>query len=117
MLTAISSSNQGSTDPSEPVKITLDQAKPELTITKPADGFKTNQTAVTIEGKVTDLHLSEVTINGQKVNVTEDGSYSCACYSKMEKMNLRSLQRTVLETKLAKESLFTPSLLHLQSQI
>ncbi|USK33343.1 S8 family serine peptidase [Bacillus sp. F19] len=76
VLTAISSSNQGSTDPSEPVKITLDQAKPELTITKPADGFKTNQKAVTIEGKVTDLHLSEVTINGQKVNVTEDGSYS-----------------------------------------
>ncbi|QED50155.1 S8 family serine peptidase [Cytobacillus dafuensis] len=76
VLTAISSSNQGSTDPSEPVKITLDQEKPELTITKPADGFKTNQKAVTIEGKVTDLHLSEVTINGQKVNVTEDGSYS-----------------------------------------
>jgi bacillopeptidase F len=76
VLTAISSSNQGSTDPSEPVKITLDQVKPELTITKPADGFKTNQKAVTIEGKVTDLHLSEVTINGQKANVTEDGSYS-----------------------------------------
>ncbi|WP_205439679.1 S8 family serine peptidase [Peribacillus alkalitolerans] len=76
VLTAISSSNQGSTDPSEPVKITLDQAKPELTITKPADGFKINQKAVTIEGKATDLSLSEVTINGQKANVTEDGTYS-----------------------------------------
>jgi bacillopeptidase F len=76
VLTAISSSNQGSTDPSEPVKITLDQTKPELTITKPADSFKTNQRAVTIEGKATDLHLSEVTINGQKANVTADGSYS-----------------------------------------
>ncbi|WP_045519063.1 S8 family serine peptidase [Neobacillus niacini] len=76
VLTATSSSDRGSTEPSDPVKITLDQAKPELTITKPADGFKTNQQAVTIEGKATDLHLSEVTINGQKATVTEDGSYS-----------------------------------------
>ncbi|PAE40685.1 peptidase S8, partial [Bacillus sp. 7884-1] len=76
VLTATSSSDRGTTDPSDPVKITLDQAKPELTITKPTDGLKTNQQAVTIEGKVTDLSLAEVTINGQKVNVTEDGSYS-----------------------------------------
>ncbi|USK33342.1 S8 family serine peptidase [Bacillus sp. F19] len=76
VLTATSSSDLGSTKPSDPVKITLDQAKPELTITKPADGFKTDQQTVTIEGKATDLHLSEVTINGQKANVTEDGSYS-----------------------------------------
>uniref|UniRef100_UPI00406C8064 S8 family serine peptidase n=1 Tax=Paenisporosarcina sp. FSL H8-0542 TaxID=2921401 RepID=UPI00406C8064 len=75
VLTASSSTDRGSTDPSEPVKITLDQAKPELT-TKPADGLKTNKQAVTIEGKATDPYLSEVTINGQKVNVTEDGSYS-----------------------------------------
>ncbi|PAE38723.1 peptidase S8, partial [Bacillus sp. 7884-1] len=75
VLTATSSTDRGSTDPSVPVKITLDQAKPELTIT-PADGLKTNQQAVTIEGKATDQYLAEVTINGQKMNVTDDGSYS-----------------------------------------
>jgi bacillopeptidase F len=58
------------------VKIILDQAKPELTITTPKEGFKTNQKAVTIEGKATDPYLAEVTINGQNANVTEDGSYS-----------------------------------------
>ncbi|EPD53130.1 hypothetical protein HMPREF1210_00861 [Paenisporosarcina sp. HGH0030] len=74
-LTATSSTDRGSTDPSEPVKIILDQAKPELT-TKPAEGFKTNQKAVTVEGKATDPYLAEVTINGQNANLTEDGSYS-----------------------------------------
>ncbi|PAE37300.1 S8 family serine peptidase, partial [Bacillus sp. 7884-1] len=76
VLTATSSTNVGSTDASEPVKIILDQAKPELTITKPNEGFKTNQKAVTIEGKATDPYLAEVTINGQNATVTEDGSYS-----------------------------------------
>jgi bacillopeptidase F len=76
VLTATASTDRGNTDPSDPVKIILDQAKPELTISKPAAGFKTNQQAVTIEGKATDLHLSEVTINGQKAKVTEDSSYS-----------------------------------------
>ncbi|MBS4191984.1 S8 family serine peptidase [Bacillus sp. FJAT-49705] len=76
VLTATSSTDRGSTDPSEPVKIILDQAKPELTITKPTEGFKMNQKAVTIEGKATDPYLAEVTANGQKANVAEDGSYS-----------------------------------------
>jgi bacillopeptidase F len=75
ILTASSSADKGSTKPSDPVKIILDQAKPELTITT-ADSLKTNQQAVTIEGKASDQHLSEVTINGQKANVTDDGSYS-----------------------------------------
>nr|WP_249365586.1 S8 family peptidase [Cytobacillus citreus] len=76
VLTATSSTVRGSTYPSEPVKIILDQEKPELTIIKPAEGFKTNQKSVTIEGKATDPYLAEVTANGQKANVAEDGSYS-----------------------------------------
>lgn len=76
ILTATSSTDRGSTDPSEPVKIILDQAKPELTINKPADGLKTNQQAVTVEGKATDDYLASVTVNGQEATVAEDGFYS-----------------------------------------
>ncbi|SEN24117.1 S8 family peptidase [Lihuaxuella thermophila] len=76
VLTAISSSSNGTTDPSEPVKVVLDQTKPELTISGPADGLKTNREAVTVTGKATDTHLATVKVNDQPATLADDGSYS-----------------------------------------
>ncbi|NRG46130.1 S8 family serine peptidase [Bacillus sp. CRN 9] len=75
VLTATGVSDVGETDPSEAVKITLDQAAPELAITSPKDNSKTNKETVTVEGTISDDNLDTVTVNGQKAKVT-DGKYS-----------------------------------------
>ncbi|SDK26509.1 S8 family peptidase [Sediminibacillus albus] len=75
-LTAVSSTENGSTDPSEPVLITLDQQRPNLTITSPEDGEKTNKEVVSVTGVVEEENLDKVVINGQRADVTEDGEYS-----------------------------------------
>ncbi|MBM7554140.1 bacillopeptidase F [Thalassobacillus pellis] len=75
-LTAVSSTDNGSTNPSAPVTITLDQVKPELTITSPEDGDKTNDEVITVEGQVTEENLDRVVVNGKRAEVGEDGTYS-----------------------------------------
>ncbi|QTM97927.1 S8 family serine peptidase [Sediminibacillus dalangtanensis] len=75
-LTAVSSTDNGSTDPSDPVVITLDQQKPELTITSPEDGEKTNKEVVKVTGEVVEDNLDKVVVNGQKADVDEDGAFS-----------------------------------------
>lgn len=74
-LTAKAKTDVGSTDASAPVTITLDQDKPELAITSPKDGSKTNRETVTVTGTIADDHLKSVTVNGQAATVT-DGKYS-----------------------------------------
>ncbi|MBA4494940.1 S8 family serine peptidase [Paenactinomyces guangxiensis] len=76
ILTATASKENGTTEPSEPVKVILDQTKPVLTIESPTDGFKTNREAITITGKATDEHLAGVKVNGQPATVGEDGTYT-----------------------------------------
>lgn len=76
VLKATASNDSGTTEPSEPVTVILDQDKPELMISSPEDGWKTNDMAVTVEGTVTDDTLASVKVNDKAANVNEDGSYS-----------------------------------------
>ena len=76
IITATASTDNGTTDPSQPVKVILDQEKPTLEITSPADGAKTNHETITVEGTVNDSHLDTVKVNGQKATVNDDGTYS-----------------------------------------
>ena len=75
VLTAKASTDVGSTESSEPVVIILDQVKPELAITSPADGTKYNKETVTVTGTVADENLDFVKVNGQPATVT-NGKYS-----------------------------------------
>jgi bacillopeptidase F len=75
VLTAKSSTETGETEESAPLTIVLDQAKPELAITSPEDGSKTNRETVTVTGTVADENLDFVKVNGKKATV-EDGKYS-----------------------------------------
>ncbi len=74
-FTAVSMLDGAVTGESEPVPVTLDTTKPELTIDSPKDGDKTNRETVTVEGTVDDANLDWVKVNGQKAEVS-DGKYS-----------------------------------------
>ncbi|MCP3738558.1 S8 family serine peptidase [Rossellomorea sp. BNER] len=74
-ITAKAATEQGMTAASEPVTIILDQAKPELEITSPSDGTKTNREAITVEGTIADENLDWIKVNGQKASVS-DGKFS-----------------------------------------
>ncbi|MGY0693223.1 S8 family serine peptidase [Virgibacillus sp. FSP13] len=74
-FTAISMVNGEETGESDPVTVTLDTEKPELTIDNPKDGSKTNRETVTVEGTVADANVDWVKVNGKKAKVT-DGKYA-----------------------------------------
>ena len=74
-LTAKASTDTGITDASEPVVVVLDQTSPELAITSPEDGAKTNKETVTVTGTVQDENIESVTVNGENATITE-GSFS-----------------------------------------
>ncbi|WP_299738262.1 S8 family serine peptidase [uncultured Rossellomorea sp.] len=74
-ITAKAATEQGMTGPSEPVTITLDQVKPELAITSPKEGMKTNREAITVEGTIVDDNLAWVKVNGEKASVS-DGEFT-----------------------------------------
>ncbi|MDT9025557.1 S8 family serine peptidase [Rossellomorea yichunensis] len=74
-ITAKASTEAGITGPSEPVTITLDQVKPELAITSPKEGIKTNREAITVEGTISDENLAWVKVNGEKATVN-DGQFT-----------------------------------------
>ncbi|MCM3619498.1 S8 family serine peptidase [Sutcliffiella horikoshii] len=75
VLTAKSSTETGETEESAPVTVVLDQTSPELAITSPEDGSKTNRETVTVTGTVEDENLDFVKVNGKKATV-QDGTYS-----------------------------------------
>ncbi|MCA0170962.1 S8 family peptidase [Bacillus sp. RAR_GA_16] len=74
-LTARASTDRGMTEESDSVLVILDQEKPELSITSPKDGWKTNKGSVTVKGEINDENLSWVKVNGKKAKV-ENGEYS-----------------------------------------
>ncbi|HET7615320.1 MAG TPA: PKD domain-containing protein, partial [Bacillales bacterium] len=76
VITAVASKESGTTGPSAPVTVTLDRERPDLTIDSPADGWKTNDTSVTVTGTMTDDHADWVKVNGEKADLNADGSYS-----------------------------------------
>src|SRR5699024_2127326 len=73
---AVSKVDGSKTGESDPVVITLDTEAPELTVSNPVDGDKTNRETVTVEGNVQDEHLEYVEVNGQEADVDEDGAFS-----------------------------------------
>ncbi|MCY9574895.1 S8 family serine peptidase [Bacillus xiamenensis] len=75
VFTAATVTDKGSTKPSKPVKVIIDQTAPSLTIDTPKKGEKTNRESLTVEGKVADDHLDQVTVNGKKATV-KDGKYA-----------------------------------------
>ncbi|NMH72500.1 S8 family serine peptidase [Bacillus sp. RO2] len=88
VLTAKSSTETGETEESAPLTIVLDQAKPELAITSPEDGSKTNRETVTVTGTVADENLDFVKVNGKKATV-EDGKYSLRVMLENGENNIR----------------------------
>lgn len=74
-ITARGATDRGDTDESQPVTVTLDKTAPQLTIENPKNGDKLNKETITVEGAVSDEHLADVTVNGQKAAV-RDGKYS-----------------------------------------
>lgn len=75
VFTAATVTDKGSTKHSKPVKVIIDQTAPTLTIDTPKKGDKSNRESLTVEGKVADDYLDQVTVNGKKANV-KDGAYS-----------------------------------------
>lgn len=75
-FTAITLVNGEKTTESESVMVILDTEKPNVTITSPKDGDKTNRETTIVEGTVSDNYLDAVQVNGQKVAVAEDGTWS-----------------------------------------
>lgn len=75
-LKAISKLDGAATGESDPVSVTLDTIKPELTIDSPEDGDKTNRETVTVEGTIADANLDFVKVNGRTADVADDGTYS-----------------------------------------
>ena len=73
VFTATASTNNGTTQPSAPVTVVLDQDAPVLAITSPQTGEKTNRETITVTGTVEDANLDFVTVNGQHVTVTDGG--------------------------------------------
>lgn len=75
VFTAATVTDNGATKRSTPVKVIIDQTAPALTIDTPKKGEKTNKESLTVEGKVTDDHLDQVTVNGKKATI-KGGKYS-----------------------------------------
>ncbi|HLO02177.1 MAG TPA: S8 family serine peptidase [Symbiobacteriaceae bacterium] len=75
-LTVTAQVETGETRPSAPVMVTVDLVAPTLTVTSPTDGTTTNRETVVVAGRATDLHLSQVRVNGQPVTLAGDGSFS-----------------------------------------
>ncbi|MDF2855371.1 MAG: peptidase [Neobacillus sp.] len=75
VLTSKASTAQGITDASAPVTVIYDQFAPELTITTPTDGSKSNKETVTVNGTVVEDHLKFVKVNGTLASVN-NGNFS-----------------------------------------
>lgn len=74
-FTVVSVLDGRETGESAPVTVILDTENPELVITKPVDGEKTNRESVTVEGTIADANLEYVHVNGQPAAVT-NGKFS-----------------------------------------
>ncbi len=76
-LTAVATTADGdSTDPSAPVRVTVDLTAPELTIDEPQDGAVQNHRLLTVAGQALDLHLAGVDVNGTAAEVDVDGRFT-----------------------------------------
>lgn len=74
------SDNDENEGASEVISITVDCTPPELSVSSPANGLVTNKETVTVIGTTNDVTSSPVTltINGEAVTVSSDGSFTHA---------------------------------------
>ncbi len=72
------SDNDGNAASQVSVSIKIDTVPPVLNVTSPTEGLSTNEAKVTVSGTTNDVTSSPVTlkVNGQTVEVKEDGSFS-----------------------------------------
>ncbi|OLP66538.1 Bacillopeptidase F precursor [Bacillus pumilus] len=101
VFTAATVSEKGSTKPSKPVKVTIDQTAPTLTIDTPKKGEKSNKETLTVEGKVADDHLGQVTVNGKKATVKE-GKYSARVLLENGKNKVKVIAKDLAGNKTTK---------------
>ncbi|MGD6831037.1 S8 family serine peptidase [Sutcliffiella halmapala] len=73
-LTAAALTKEGSTDPSAPVNIILDQKNPKLTIDKIKGHFEEGD-EVTVRGTAKDEYLDKVFIQGEEAEVDSKGAF------------------------------------------
>lgn len=76
VLTAYSSADNGNTETSAEVKVTVDKVKPVLTVTSPVNKSKTNKETVTVTGTVVDKYIDYVKVNNKKAAIDENGNWS-----------------------------------------
>lgn len=92
-LTAVTESEDGLQQHSEKVKVTLDMTAPKLTIDSPKDGENIKKKKVVVEGSAKDEHLKDVTVNGQRVNVKDNGKYTLEIKLKEGKQKINVVAR------------------------
>jgi len=77
MLTATTTvDGSGVTEPSAPIRVTVDMTAPGLTVSAPGQGHSQNHRVLTVSGQATDTHLAGVTVNGTAADLQADGSFT-----------------------------------------
>jgi bacillopeptidase F len=76
LLKAYSSADNGNTESSPVVKVTVDKVKPVLKVTSPTNNTKTNKETITVTGTVVDSYIDYVKVNGKKSTIASDGSWT-----------------------------------------
>ncbi|MEK5133961.1 S8 family serine peptidase [Bacillus sp. FSL W8-0645] len=102
VFTAATVTDKGATKRSKPVKVIIDQTAPVLTIDTPKKGEKTNKESLTVEGKVTDDHLDQVTVNGKKATI-KGGKYSARILLENEKNTIKVTAKDAAGNKTTKK--------------
>lgn len=102
VFTAATVTDQGATKRSTPVKVIIDQTAPALTIDTPKKGEKTNKESLTVEGKATDDHLDQVTVNGKKATI-KDGTYSARILLENGKNTIKVIAKDAAGNKTTKK--------------
>lgn len=80
-----------------------DTQKPEITIESPKDQSKTNRETVTVNGIAKDENLDWVKVNGKKVIVEEDGSFSKRIMLENGKNKIKVVAQDKAENKTKKK--------------
>lgn len=102
VFTAATVTDKGATKRSTPVKVIIDQTAPALTIDTPKKGEKTNKESLTVEGKATDDHLDQVTVNGKKATI-KDGTYSARILLENGKNTIKVIAKDAAGNKTTKK--------------
>ena len=89
------SDHDGNAAAAQTVSFTVDTVPPTLSVTAPVDGLVTNSASLVVSGKTDDTTSKPVTVtvNGEKVAVNENGTWSKTLPSVREPTRSRLLLR------------------------